>query len=151
MKRLLGRLLGMVGLGGPLGKLGAKIDRNTEGEGVSVNLTKTQITDAGLVHLKGLTKLKGLDLDDTRVTDAGLVHLKGMTELTWLGLSETQITDAGLAHLTELTSLQELGLGLTQVTDAGLVHLKGLTKLHRTGLKYPARVLCHRRLQEGVG
>lgn len=50
MKRL---LLGMVGPG-PLGKLGAKIERNTKGQVISVSLFKKKVTDAGLVHLKGL-------------------------------------------------------------------------------------------------
>ena len=31
-----------------------------------------------------------------KVTDAGLVHLSGLTKLEWLGLGGTQITDAGL-------------------------------------------------------
>ena len=35
------------------------------------------MTDAGLEHLKGLTKLQWLDLAGTEVTDAGLEHLKG--------------------------------------------------------------------------
>ena len=40
-------------------------------------------------------------LSDTQITDAGLVHLEGLTSLTWLFLSRTQITDAGLAKLKE--------------------------------------------------
>ena len=58
-----------------------------------------QITDAGLVHLKGLTNLEQLDLVDTQVTDAGLVHLKGLTKLRTLFLDSTQVTDAGIADL----------------------------------------------------
>ena len=34
------------------------------------------ITDAGLVHLKGLTNLEGLLLIGTQVTDAGVAKLK---------------------------------------------------------------------------
>jgi len=56
-------------------------------------------TDAGLVHLKGLTSLKELRLVGfVRISDAGLVHLKGMTNLQNLQLLETRITDAGLVH-----------------------------------------------------
>jgi len=36
----------------------------------------TQITDAGLEHLKRLNKLKWLSLDGTQVTDAGVKKLK---------------------------------------------------------------------------
>jgi len=113
-----------------LEKLGVKIyERNAQGEIVAVGFKGTQVTDAGLVHLKGLTKLQQLDLLDTQVTDAGLVHLKGLTKLKLLGLSRTQVSDAGLVHLNGLTNLEVLALENTQVTDAGLVHLKGLTKL----------------------
>ncbi len=80
--------------------------------------------DADLVHLKGLTQLKRLDLEGTQVTDAGLVHLKGLTQLEWLDLVGTQITDVGLVHLKGLTQLETLGLYDTQVTDAGLAELK---------------------------
>jgi hypothetical protein len=92
-------------------------------------LTHTQITDAGLEHLQGMTSLTRLYLSNTQITDAGLVHLKGMTSLTWLDLRGTQITDAGLEHLKGLTNLTTLCLDFTQITDAGLEYLKGMTNL----------------------
>ena len=58
-----------------------------------------QITDAGLVHLKGLTNLQSLFLMKTQITDAGLVHLKELTNLQDLNLIETPITDSGVAEL----------------------------------------------------
>ena len=64
-------------------------------------------TNAGLEHVKGLTRLWILDLRDTQVTDAGLDHLKGMTQLHQLFLAGTQVTDAGLEHLKGFTQLQE--------------------------------------------
>ncbi len=36
---------------------------------------------------------------DTKVTDAGLVHLTGLTNLQTLNFSFTKITDAGVAEL----------------------------------------------------
>ena len=45
--------------------------------------------------LKGLV----LGLQDTEVTDAGLVHLKGLTQLQVLGLQDTEVTNAGVAKL----------------------------------------------------
>ncbi len=117
-----------------LEKLRAGLEVNEQGEIVEVDLNYTQITDAGLVHLAGLTSLQTLALFNTQVTDAGLRHLKGLTSLQTLGLSNTQITDAGLVHLAGLTSLQGLNLSGTKITDAGLVHLKGLTSLQKLGL-----------------
>jgi Leucine-rich repeat (LRR) protein len=126
------------------------IERNEKGEVVEVNLDSASISplsqrllfeifrigwperslsDAELVHLKGLTKLESLSLNGTVITDAGLVHLKGLTNLQTLDLSGTAITDAGLVHLKGLTKLQTLNLYGTKITDAGLVHLKGMTKL----------------------
>ena len=72
----------------------------------AIYLVRTQITDAGVVHLKGLNSLQSLNLWDTQITNAGLVHLKGLTSLQTLYLDETQVTDAGLVHLSGLTSLQ---------------------------------------------
>ena len=56
------------------------------------------LSDAELVHLKGLTSLKSLVLGSD-ITDAGLVHLKGLTKLQKLFLSSTKVTDAGVAEL----------------------------------------------------
>ncbi len=90
-----------------------------------LNLTGCwKITDAGLVHLKGLTNLKKLSLGQTRITDAGLAHLKGLTKLEYLNLYGTKITDAGLAHLEGLTNLKSLNLGQTRITDAGVKSLQ---------------------------
>jgi len=68
-------------------------------------------------------------LIDTQVTDAGLEHLKDLPNLQTLLLNDTQVTDAGLEHLKKLPNVECLGLGGTQVSDAGLGHLNGLTKL----------------------
>ncbi len=95
----------------------------------ALNLAGTEITDAGVEHLKGLTNLRTLHLHDTEITDAGLVHLKALTSLVDLWLHETEISDAGLVHLKALTSLVDLCLCGTEISDAGLVHLKGLTSL----------------------
>ena len=48
---------------------------------------------------QGLAKLQFLVLRGTQVTDAGLEHLKGLTSLTGLSLTGTQVSDAGLAEL----------------------------------------------------
>ena len=87
------------------------------------------MTDAGLVHLRGLPKLRQLGLTHTQVTDAGLAQLEKLPELRILFVSETQVTDAGLVHLQRLKKLQAIGLYGNKITDAGLVHLRGLYEL----------------------
>ena len=41
-----------------------------------------RVTDAGLVHLKELTTLRKLHLEDSDVTGAGLVNLRGLNNST---------------------------------------------------------------------
>jgi internalin A len=118
----------------------------------ALNLHGTGVTDAGLEGVKALTALQGLTLPET-ITDAGFVHLAGLTELQDLGmynlkglkgpglvhlkklsklmaldLTTTGVTDAGLASLREVTQLQSLRLP-PAITDAGLVHIAGLRHL----------------------
>ncbi len=45
------------------------------------------ITDAGLVHLKGLHLRQGLSLESDQITDAGLVHLRSLKDLETLTLN----------------------------------------------------------------
>ena len=63
-----------------LKKLRATIKQNEQGEVVEVSLRSrfgfSQLTDAGLVHLKGLTQLQDLNLFDTDITDAGIAELQ---------------------------------------------------------------------------
>jgi len=82
-----------------LKKLGSLIERNEQGEVVEVDFAVVDdFTDAGLVHLKGLTSLQTLNLSGS-ITDAGLVHLKGLDKLQTLYLNGTSMTDAGVRHL----------------------------------------------------
>ena len=62
-------------------------------------LHDTQVSDAGLEHLKGLNAIKELDLSNTQVSDAGLKHLKGMSSLQRLWLINTHVSDEGVAEL----------------------------------------------------
>jgi len=38
------------------------------------------VSGAGLVHLKGLMELQELELSETEMADAGLPHLAGLTD-----------------------------------------------------------------------
>lgn len=92
------------------------------------------ITDIGLEHLKGLTVLKRLSLEDTSIGDSNLEALSGLKTLQHLNLSGTQVSSVGLEQIKALTALVELKLSSTAVTDAGLAQLKPLTRLQRLDL-----------------
>lgn len=101
---------------------------------ISLHLERTQVSDAGLAHLKSLAELDDLRLDGTLVTDAGLAHLKNLKQLRYLSLADTRLTDDGIEPLKRLVELHRLSLDNTRVTDAGLAHLSNLTNLHELSL-----------------
>jgi hypothetical protein len=101
-------------------RLGRSRHRGVE----TTRFDRTRVTDAGLVHLKGLTRLRTLWLEGTGVTDAGLAHLRGASELNNLRLQGTGITDDVLPLLRGMTNLNELRLQGTRVTDAGVHELR---------------------------
>jgi len=124
-----------------------------------------EITNAGLAHVSGMTQLEYLDLWHTPVTDAGMVHLtplrklkrlnirvpcpdphhppftaKGMAQLAemqsleHLDLPNFAMTDECLAHVCKLENLEYLWIGCSTnspITDAGLKHLAKLGRLER--------------------
>ena len=94
------------------------------GNVVELNLRDTKITSAGLVHLKGLAKLKRLHLERTNVGDEGIPNLTKLTTLEYLNLYGTKITDKSLDHLAGLKNLRQLYVWQTDVTDAGIAKLK---------------------------
>jgi internalin A len=98
----------------------------------------SRASGAGLIYLKGLSKLSEFSVRCSEVNDAGLAHLNGLTGLTKLDLTNTAISDAGLVHLKRLSKLITLEIGFTSITDAGLLHLKGLTDLSKLDLTYTA-------------
>ena len=82
-------------------KLGGKLEYRDQAkrEVVKVNLSRTKVADADLIHLQEMTALESLDLYDTTVGDAGLEHLKGLKKLRFLMLKRTDVTDAGVEKL----------------------------------------------------
>jgi len=58
---------------------------------------QSRVGDLGIAEAE---RLQTLWLENTQITDAGLVHLSGLTSLQELDLP-SQITDAGLAKLKE--------------------------------------------------
>lgn len=95
----------------------------------ALNLSRIELRDEWLAHLKGLVNLEVLILGLTGITDAGLVHLEGLTKLNTLFLVGTNVTGSGFASLTRLVNLRSLQLGNTKIDDAGLTNIKNFPNL----------------------
>src|SRR5262249_48678874 len=80
-----------------------------------LDLSGTDVTDAGLKQLAKLKNLTKLDLRDTKVTPEGLKRLAPLKKLTLLRLSEGQMSDANLQVLREIGLL----LTVSQATVKG--------------------------------
>ena len=77
-----------------------------------------------VVLISSAHEISKLGLVDTQVTDAGLEHLKHLMNLDFLSLKGTQITDRGAQQLRTLTNLRRLDLSDTDITEAGIASLK---------------------------
>jgi hypothetical protein len=84
--------------------------------------------DPLVVHVRQLGSLEKLDLGPGRVSDAGLVNLAGLHRLRSLAVRRG-VTDAGLKHLRDLKELRELGYFSADLRGDGLKHLAKLSKL----------------------
>lgn len=87
------------------------------------------ITETGLLKFKGLTHLRGLDLNSTNITDAELAAVQHFPELRLLNLSHTKLTGAGLESLAGLSQLESLDLRYCQVDGAALKSLRNCRKV----------------------
>ncbi len=79
--------------------------------------------DTVAAYLAYLTEIQELDLSGTDLTDAGVKHLVGLKNLKVLDLERTGITDAGLKRLEGLPKLEELRLEGTKVTATAVLDL----------------------------
>jgi serine/threonine protein kinase len=113
-------------------RLGGKVKRGGGPDNlvVEVELSKTQVTDGALVHLKPLAGLQVLKLRETQIGDEGLAHLKNLVRLQELDLYDCHHVDKnGLAQIRGLIGLQMLDLRGTKIDDQAMEHLKSFPQL----------------------
>lgn len=94
-----------------------------------LSLSRYKITDNGVRHLAGMTRLHKLELKEIPITDASAPVFKHMTGVMSLVLSNTKVGDAVLEQIARMKKLQELDLNHTRITDAGIKHLTTCSKL----------------------
>ncbi|MFA6239951.1 MAG: hypothetical protein WC655_03435 [Candidatus Hydrogenedentales bacterium] len=85
---------------------------------------RLQVNPGQALDLSPLARLNAHDLQaiylgNTTASDADLVHLRGLTGLRYLNVAETKVTGAGLASLPRLTSLEELTVNGLDLGDVG--------------------------------
>ncbi len=84
---------------------------------VVLQMANPDVTDSTLTNLRGMTRLRELDLSDTQVDDDGLKELESLNLLDTLRLKETKITDEGFRKWLEpREALKQLDLRGTAVT-----------------------------------
>ena len=86
-------------------------------EVVVLQMANPDVTDETLDELSDLARLRELDLSGTQVGDAGLARLEKLTALESLRLKDTRITEEGfLKWLSNREALKQLDLRGTKVT-----------------------------------
>lgn len=116
-----------------------------------LDLSGSPISDAGIKHIAGLTKLNTLNLTDTQVTGEGIIALMDLplfqiaykncsddvaiaiadiTTVKILQLDGPHLTNVGIAALGELPALRQLTLSGAQLTNEGLATLGNLKSLN---------------------
>src|SRR5208282_3759656 len=98
-------------------------------------LDRSDVTEAGLKHLKDLGKLKTLSVEELFIYNDGLEVLKNWPLLTNLDLRGTKISDRGLLQLKNMIKLQYLILEETYITDDGMPRIKPFYKLTELDLR----------------
>jgi hypothetical protein len=89
-----------------------------------------QLTDAGMTHLAGLTRLHYLDLSGSRISDLGLEVLRQLPELKTFKLyHQGGVSDAGVANLAHCHHLERVELMGTRTGDGAIKALTGKPKL----------------------
>ena len=89
-----------------------------------------KLTDAGMAHLAGLTKLENFSFVGTQMTGKSYARFDGFTKLTRVSHRGSLIDDEGLRQLCDhLPNLESLSLAHAKFTDVGAPHLAKLTKL----------------------
>jgi len=115
-------------------KLGGKVEWNSEGEVVKLDLNNAKITDADLAILEKFPGLQWLDLRITPITDEGVAHVRTLRKLKFLNLFRTSLSDKGMESLRGLIDLETLLIGGTKVTDAGLANIERLARLRKVSV-----------------
>lgn len=106
----------------PINGVGLACLKNAER--LDVYASRAQLTDDGLSRsLMSLEKLYRLDISKTPISDTGLITVTACRNLEDLRISDTRVTDAILDVLADLPCLESLYVEGTRVTPTALTKL----------------------------
>jgi len=80
------------------------------GPKVRVDLSRTPISDNGLLKIAAIDELEILLLAETGISDVGLVPLKEAKSLVYLRLDDTAVSDTGMQTVGEMRQISSLFL-----------------------------------------
>jgi hypothetical protein len=114
------------------------------------SLIGTNVTDAGLAHLRGHLLLREVDLGQTKITDAGLTHLKGLKNLRVITLWNTRVTDEGVLTLEEALPWVQIFRDEDLAFSAGAARaIRDLRFARTQPIRLACLLLAHRADREG--
>jgi hypothetical protein len=114
-------------------KLGGKVGIDGEAAGQPVwrvDLSATAANDQVVKQLSAFPDLEVLDVSETRITDAALITVGRLSKLREILLDGTAVTDRGLGQLNGLTHLEFLSVLETRVTAQDMDGIRGLIQKH---------------------
>lgn len=97
----------------------------------TLDLNATDLGDAAMAPLAGITTLEELTLHNTQVSDAGVAALGGLPKLKRLGLNNTYVEGAAFAKWPATAVLEELSLLGAPAGDAAMPGIARLRHLQR--------------------
>lgn len=110
--------------------LGGKVQQDSAGRIIGVNLRGSWVTDVDMLDLARLPDLERLDLSHTRITDEGLMNLKSAPKIRELKLFYAEwITDQGMRAIRDWKHLRKLDLRGTRISDGTLEIVSNLNTL----------------------
>lgn len=111
-------------------------------DGLEKLTLNARLTNAGMTHLAGLTKLRELDINRCNISDDGLLALSGLTKLEKLNAEACRdeengpLTQRGLAALEKMTNLRELNISHASFSAEGMKSLTSCAKLEKLDISW---------------
>ena len=106
-------------------------------EDLMLNFTRKsgdKFTDADLMCLRNLKRLKSLQINPHDFNDKGMGYLAGLTNMERLIIGGPGLTDEGLKFLSNMKKINQLTISDGNFTDMGLRHIEGLQLLHHLSI-----------------